>query len=179
MQNKIFILTGSQGSGKTSFLIELINYLKKEGVSIGGFIAHGFWKDDIRDKFELENIQTGDRIILSQTEPVEGWEKFRRFYFNPEGFEFGGKVLSLEKLKNTDLIVIDEIGPFELQGNGWRKAINKLLKETNTPMIWVCRESILKELITEFKLQSCRKFNILQDVPEKVARKIIFIIQNY
>ena len=173
MNNKIFIITGTQGSGKTNFLAELIKYLKKESVSVGGFIAHGFWKDNIRDKFELEDIQTGDRIILSQIEPVEGWEKFRRFYFNPEGFVFGGKLLSPERLINTDLIIIDEIGPFELLGNGWRKAINQLLNETSTPMIWVCRESILKELVLEFKLQSYRKFNILQDVPETMAREII------
>lgn len=172
MQNKIFILTGVQGSGKTNFLIELIKFLKIEGVSTGGFIAHGFWKVNIRDKFELEDIQTGNRITLSQTESVSGWKKFRRFYFNPDGFVFGEKVLSIENLLNTDLIVIDEIGPFELQGNGWRKAINKLFTETEKPMIWVCRKSIIEELVFEFKLQSYLIFDIEEGTPETLSQII-------
>ena len=173
MKYKIIIITGEQGSGKTTFLSKLIKHLKAEGISIGGFIAHGFWKDNIRHKFELEDLQTGDRILLSQTEPVEGWEKFSRFYFNPEGFEFGGKILLPERLKNTDLVVIDEIGPFELLGNGWRKAIDKLFKKTNKPMIWVCRKSILKELVAEFDLQSYRIYNISEETPENLSPIIV------
>ena len=173
MNNQIFIITGTQGSGKTTFLSELMTYLKAEGISIGGFIAHGFWKDNIRNGFELENLQTGEKVVLSQAKPVEGWEKFRRFYFNPDSFEFGEKLLSPDNLINTELIAIDEIGPFELQGNGWRKAIDKLLEDTNTPMIWVCRKSILTEIVAEFNLKSYHIFNISKENPEVLAREII------
>ncbi|NOX48323.1 MAG: DUF2478 domain-containing protein [Chlorobi bacterium] len=173
MQNMIFLITGPQGSGKTTFLIELVSLLKKKGISTGGFVAHGFWKDNVRDGFELEDLQTGEKIVLSQTVAMEGWEKFRRFYFNPGGFAFGEGILSPVKLRDVDLIVVDEIGPFELQGRGWRKAIDKLIKETDKPMVWVCRESILKELVKEFKLQSYHVFNIQEEGPEKVARMVL------
>jgi nucleoside-triphosphatase len=112
-------------------------------------------------------------MVLSQTKPVEGWEKFRRFYFNPKGFAFGKGILSPDNLQNTEIIVIDEIGPFELQGKGWRKAIDKLLVETNKPMIWVCRESILKEIVEGFNLQSYQVIDILKEVPDKIASGII------
>jgi len=173
MQNKIFIITGQQGSGKTTFLSELINHLKAEGISVGGFIAHGFWKDNIRDGFELEDLQTGEKIVLSQSEPVAKWKKFRRFYFNPEGFKFGEKILSPERSENMDLIAIDEIGPFELEGKGWRKAIDNLIQETNKPMIWVCRKNILSEIIAEFNLCSFHIYNISQEDAEVIAKEII------
>lgn len=173
MDNRIFIITGTQGSGKTTFLSELINHLKVRDISIGGFIAHGFWKENIRDGFELEDLQTGEKIVLSQTEPIEGWEKFRRFYFNPDGFEFGEKILSPDNRINTELIAIDEIGPFELQGKGWRKAIDILLEKTNTSMIWVCREGILTKIVAEFNLKSYHIFNTSQENPEVLAREII------
>jgi len=173
MQNKIFIITGQQGSGKTTFLSELISHLKAEGISVGGFIAHGFWKDNIRDGFELEDLQTGEKIVLSQSEPVAKWKKFRRFYFNPEGFKFGEKILSQERSENMDLIAIDEIGPFELEGKGWRKAIDNLIQETNKPMIWVCRKNILSEIIAEFNLCSFHIYNISQEDAEVIAKEII------
>ncbi len=173
MDNRIFIITGQQGSGKTTFLSELINHLRAEDISIGGFMAHGFWKDNIRDGFELEDLKTGEKIVLSQTDSVEGWEKFRRFYFNPKGFVFGGKSLSPENLDNIELIAIDEIGPFELEGKGWGKAIDMLLTETNKPMIWVCRESILSEIIAEYNLESYCIYNISQDEPKIIAKEII------
>ena len=172
MNNQIFIIAGTQGSGKTTFLSQLITLLKAE-LLVGGFIAHGFWKDNIRDGFELEDLQTGKKVVLSQTEPIEGWEKFRRFYFNPEGFEFGEKALSPDNLINTELITIDEIGPFELEGNGWRKVIDILCEESNKPMIWVCRESILKDIITEFNLKSYWIYNISKESPENLSRIII------
>ena len=173
-----FIITGPQGSGKTTFLVRLVRHLKKEGVAVGGFVAHGFWKDDRRNRFELEDLQNGKKTILGQTEAVEGWEKFRRFYFNPDGFAFGEKILSPDHLQNVEIIVIDEIGPFELQGKGWRKAIDILCEESNKPMIWVCRENILKELVVEFDLQSCQVFNILQNNPETIALKIISVLNS-
>ena len=173
MNNSIFIITGPQGSGKTTFLVRLVRLLKKEGVAVGGFVAHGFWKDDRRNRFELEDLQNGKKTILSQTEAVEGWEKFRRFYFNPDGFAFGEKILSPDNLQNVEIIVIDEIGPFELQGKAWRKSIDTLLRETNKPMIWVCRESILKELVVEFDLQDYHIINISNETPENLFPGII------
>ncbi len=173
MQNMIFLITGPQGHGKTTFLIELVNLLKKKDILTGGFVAHGFWKDNVRDGFELEDLQTGEKIVLSQTVAMEGWEKFRRFYFNPGGFAFGEKILSPKNLVDADVIAIDEIGPFELQGRGWRKAIDKLIKEINKPMVWVCRKSILEELVKEFKLRSYHVFDIQKEVPEKVARMVL------
>jgi nucleoside-triphosphatase THEP1 len=173
MHNKIFIIKGTRGSGKSTFLAQLIYLLKKEGISIGGFIAHGFWKNNVRDKFELEDLQTREKITLCQTDAVNGWEKFRRFYFNPEGFVFGENSLSPDNLQNVEITVIDEIGPFELQGKGWRKAIDKLLAETDKPMIWVCRESILKEIVEDFNLQSYQVIDISKEVPKKIAAGII------
>ncbi|MCD4694912.1 MAG: hypothetical protein K8S16_01630, partial [Bacteroidales bacterium] len=42
MQNKIFIITGEQGSGKTTFLTDVVNGLKKSKVSVGGILAEGY-----------------------------------------------------------------------------------------------------------------------------------------
>jgi nucleoside-triphosphatase THEP1 len=154
MNNKVFVITGSQGSGKTTSLIKLTKHLKDEGLSVGGIIAHGFWNNNERTGFELENIQTGEKIILCQTNPAKGWAKFRRFYFNPEGFDFGNKVLDPANLDKTEIIVIDEVGPLELEDKGWAQAIKSLLKTTGKPVIFVVRESLTKDIIKHFKIEN-------------------------
>jgi len=167
----IFFITGSQGSGKTTFLIELIEILKQKGISAGGFSAHGYWKNDLRDKFELEDFKTGDKMILCKRQPVEGWQKFRHFYFNPQGFAFGQKALRSSNLSKVDIIAIDEIGPFELEGKGWSKAIDLLIHQTDTPMIWVVRESILQEIIDHWNIESYIVFDIKQNHLKKLQIK--------
>ncbi len=174
MNNKVFIITGSQGSGKTTFLDKLIKHLKAEGVSVGGFIAHGFWNNNERSGFELENIQTGEKIILCQTNPAKGWQKFRRFYFNPEGFAFGNKVLDPANLGKTDFIAIDEVGPFELENRGWAQAIKLLLHNIDKPMIWVVRKSLIKEILSHFSIND---FTILDiDIAGKEVDRLVFIL---
>ncbi len=152
MNNKVFIITGSQGSGKTTFLTKLTKHLKAEGLTVSGFIAHGFWNNNERAGFELENIQTGEKIILCQTNPAKGWDKFRKFYFNPEGFAFGNRVLDPANLEKTDFIAIDEVGPFELKNRGWAQAIKLLLHNIDKPMIWVVRKSLIEEILSHFNI---------------------------
>ena len=166
MKSKIFILTGTQGSGKTTFLKNLVEYLRKENILIGGIIANGFWENNVRTGFDLEDILTGEKILLCQTNPTEGWEKFRRFYFNPEGFTFGNKVLNPVNIAKADIIVIDEVGPFELEGKGWTPAIKSLLKTIEKPMIWVVRESLTEDIIAHFKIDDFDVIDINSSVSD-------------
>ncbi len=172
MNNKVFVITGSQGSGKTTFLTKLTKHLRDEGLSVGGIIAHGFWNNNERAGFELENIQTGEKIILCQTNPAKGWAKFRRFYFNPEGFAFGNKVLDPANLDKTDIIVIDEVGPFELENRGWAQAIKLLLHNIDKPMIWVVRNSLKKEILSHFFINDFTIFDI--DISEEEVDRLVF-----
>ena len=111
-----FIITGEQGSGKTTLISEVVLNLQKRGFIIGGILAEGSWENNIRNSFELVDLLTGERIIYCQRNEVEDWEKIRNFFINPRGQLFGENSLAMDHIKNADLIVIDEIGPFELQG---------------------------------------------------------------
>jgi nucleoside-triphosphatase THEP1 len=50
-----------------------------------------------------------------------------RFSFLAAGLELGRTALSRESARSADLIVVDEFGPWELDGGGWRKNVDELL----------------------------------------------------
>jgi nucleoside-triphosphatase len=152
MDNKIFIISGSQGSGKTTLLKRTIKFLKEKNFQVGGIVAEGYWKNDQRDRFDLVNQTTGEKIVFCQRDEIEEWEKIRHFYINPKGQEFGESILHPNTIKHSDVCVIDEIGPFEIANKGWFNAINKLLINSNIPMIWVVRNSLIDEILAKWNI---------------------------
>ena len=173
MLNKIIIITGEQGSGKTTFLQEMIFGLANNDVQIAGILAEGFWKNYERDHFELIDLKSKNSILYCQREPNDGWEKLRHFYINPDGQKFGEAALDPKYLKNADIIVIDEIGPFELKGKGWAKVIKSILKMLPEKiMIWVVRESLLNEVIDHFKILPLKIYNVEKVCSENITSYI-------
>ncbi len=154
MATNIFIITGEQGSGKTTFLKQLIDQLKQNKLCVGGIVAEGFWKDGQRERFNLVDQLSGDSIVYCQREQKKGWEKIRHFYINPKGQSFGEQALSIDKLKISDVIAIDEIGPFELQGKGWAVSLKRIMKHHKLTVILIVRELLLDEIISYFQLEN-------------------------
>ncbi len=174
MQHKIIIITGEQGSGKTTFLQEMIFGLANNDVQIAGILAEGFWKNYERDHFELIDLKSKNSILYCQRKPKEGWEKLRHFYINPDGQKFGEAALDTGYLMNADIVVIDEIGPFELKGKGWAKAIESILRRLpELTMIWVVRENLLNEVTDHFKIKPLKIYHVEEVCAENVASYIL------
>jgi len=167
MKNKVIIVTGNQGEGKTTFIRNIILDLKKEEFKIGGLIAPGYWKNNTREKFELQNIKSNKVIIYCQIEPKKGWDKIRKFYINPLGQLFGEQALDPDFLKSSDIIIIDEIGPFELEGKGWASSLTKILKNLKTPLIIVVRKSLLENVIDHWNIINPSVVEISNTKPEE------------
>jgi nucleoside-triphosphatase len=153
MKNKIFFITGNSGSGKTTFFENLIPELKKHNLVVAGFKAQGYWQDNIRTHFDLVDMISGEGILFCTRHHIKDWEKVGHFYINPFAIPFGEKILDPKQLNQISLIAIDEIGPFELQGNGWFNAIMRITKfSTDMPMIWVVRKKLLSTVIDYFNV---------------------------
>ncbi len=119
----VTIITGEQGSGKTTWLLKQINILKKSGSS-GGILTPAVFKpssskrtDSVQVKtgFDALDISTGQRWPLGRKyEPLKG-PAFGPFHFSMAGFERAIDSVTLAVTRPDDFIVLDEIGPLELQ----------------------------------------------------------------
>ena len=126
--HNIFIVTGKVHSGKTTFLSRLTDRLRMEHIAMAGFLSHGAFSENRRSSFTLVNIQNGAQILLATIEKCEGWIPFGSFFFNPEALREGEKIIRKGLDQRTDLVVLDELGPFELEGGGWTGILELLEK---------------------------------------------------
>ena len=171
--NKLFIITGEKGQGKTGLLIEVLEIFKKQNINLSGFYSKGFWENKKRSAFDLVNIKTGKSIPLCKKIEIERWEKELGFYFNPEAIKTGNKILHHKNINNSNLIVIDEIGKLELNGKIWNNAISKLISETNIPMLWVVRKTFVEKIINYWKMENVTIFEVGKDDAKSISEKII------
>lgn len=168
--SKIIIITGNVRSGKTTFLKKIINALQEQKtLNIAGIIASGIDKNGERYGFEIEELSTGQKFLLSTKKAVKGKEKIGSFYFNNQVFEQITRSI-VEKLPQTDLLIIDEVGYLELKGKGWFGLIDKAIQQ-NKPMILVVRKRILDNILSLWRDYHIETFDIVNSNPEEIILK--------
>ena len=138
------IVTGATGSGKTTLVQAVIERLRARGAHVAGILAPGHLADGRRTGFDIVNLATGERKPLAREEEhVTGRHpRWSRFAFSPDGLALGHAALG-EDARGADVVVIDEVGPFELSGGGWADALDALAATSSGAMLLVVREAVV------------------------------------
>ena len=165
---KIMIISGKQRQGKTTFLKEVITQLKKENISFDGIIAEGIDVDGQRIGFNLVHLKTNKIYPLATTSPTTNFSQYGRFFFDDIVFT---TINNLLQNTTANFMIIDEVGPLEIQDKGWATTIKKLL-ELNIPMIWVVRKSLLAPVTNHWHISQAQVFDIAKYTPKKVVGAI-------
>ncbi|HPS17485.1 MAG TPA: nucleoside-triphosphatase [Bacteroidales bacterium] len=151
---RIIVLTGKGNVGKTSFLEKIITILKEEGRDVRGILSVGVLEQNYKTGYNLLNISTGEEKLFIKDENFPESTKFRKFYFSNDGLKWGMKILESEINFDSQILIIDEIGPWELEEGGWAESLNKLAAHSKYKMIWVVREEILTDVIGKWNLKN-------------------------
>lgn len=171
-RKSVFIITGETGSGKTTYLLKLIEVLRGKALSIAGFAALSVPDDGPSGSFNILDLESGKLHPLASRRFTEGWEQIGNFYFNPAGIRMGNSILEDPLIINNDLIIVDEIGPFELDGKVWAKSLTQLLIGQNCSVLLVVREQLVSRVIQHWRLEDAMIIEIGQTKPEQVATMI-------
>ena len=170
---KIFFLTGKKGSGKTTFISRILPLLQEGGFKVGGIIAPGNWENNARSKFDIIDISSNQRKLLCSSNVGEGKASIGRFNFTKEGLELGNKALSYERIFGKDIVIVDEVGPLELEGNGWTNDINELILKYSNILILVVRDEIIESVKKYFDIKNPQIINIENNTFDAAAARII------
>ena len=77
-----------------------------------------------------------------------------KYFFIPEAIVFGCDALSVVRNLESQIVLIDEIGAWELQGQGWATSLNELIINCEMPLIVTARKSFLELVIENWMFQN-------------------------
>jgi nucleoside-triphosphatase THEP1 len=144
---KLVIISGDIGSGKTRMATKIAALMKSQGIKVSGILAPAVVSNKARTGYRILNIKTMEEKQLSITSGSAGMARVGKYYFLPEAIAFGKKALLIENNLDSQLVFIDEIGAWELQGQGWATSLNQLIIEGGMPLI-ICVRNIFTGLVT-------------------------------
>ena len=145
-------LTGKPKSGKTTAVIKLVDCLKRNGIKVGGFYTVEVTKDDKRIGFDMVDTITGNCGILARSNK-ESKIKVGRYGIKVENLEKVGVSALRNGLKDCQVIVVDEVGPMELQSKMFKETVRQILS-SNKSSIFTVHYKSEDDLVQEIKMKS-------------------------
>ncbi len=146
----IYIVSGPVNSGKSTRMAAF--YQNCHGSRADGLISCKLYQGSTFMGYELQRLSNGEKKTLALLAGhYRGQFKdsfnFGPFVFSRQAFEFGEKALE-EMLADDCLryIFLDEIGPIELEGRGFWRALQSLINSDKNLFIGVRDECLLPVL---------------------------------
>jgi nucleoside-triphosphatase THEP1 len=159
--DQTILLTGRRGVGKTTICQAIAELARRRGYRPGGVItpalsnSHG-----VKVGFEAVDVGSGERWLLARTAPSTssghrqelGGPRVGPYSLDPIALDRALKVLRRAISPGCDLLIIDEIGPLELeQGEGFAPILDLLPVEGPTHTLIVVRPALLDPLLLRLR----------------------------
>ena len=165
----IIVLTGAPGVGKTTAIIRVARALKERGVKVGGIVSRELRTTTMRMGFEFIDLTTNDRHILASI--TGNGPRVGKYFVNIAGCRFAAERLT-NAIRNSDIIVCDEVGPMELKSKEFIYSLKNLLY-VEKKVVVVLHQKLQHPLIDEFRNKSSLLINLDLKNREKV-NEILF-----
>ena len=172
-RDKLVLWTGQKHSGKTTNVAGLVKGANEEGFKVAGLLALSIYHNGELFGFDAFDLRNETRVPLARRKAETG--NAGRFEFLQDGLKLGNAALSAEATKFADLIVIDEFGPLELNGQGWRKNIDSLIASSNGLILLVVRQELAENVRRLYAGLPSRKLNAAE---QKSVDKVIRMLTN-
>ncbi|HUX96820.1 MAG TPA: nucleoside-triphosphatase [Bacteroidales bacterium] len=157
---KVFILTGSIGSGKTSFARMLVRSFNTQGITAKGILTEKIKVNNITRGYDIINIETGERTVFLRDDGICGTERIGRYLICQDGIDAGEYILNSFEGSRNNAIIIDEVGSLELNEKGWAKSIKTILEKSENHLIMTVRTPFLDDVIKKWGLSDSVVINV-------------------
>jgi len=173
----VYLLTGSQGEGKTTVLEQAITRMRNKGVAVAGRLSRVCYADGERIGYDVEDVSTGERAVLcrrdhdagARRDHAAGVPSVGPFVFHQEGLSLGAKALAALSEHPVSVIVVDEVGPLELRGEGWAAPVRSLLNAAPCTILLVVRPALVEQIQQEWEFIAQSVWDVSQTSDTEIA----------
>jgi nucleoside-triphosphatase THEP1 len=162
--DQTILLTGRRGVGKTTVCQAVAELARRRGYRPGGVITPalyacpadwelgmGNW-ELTKVGFQALDVGSGERWPLARTDPEIRGPRVGPYSFDPAALARALRVLGRAISAGCDLLMVDEIGPLELeQGKGFAPILDLLPVEGPTHTLIVVRLALLDPLLLRLR----------------------------
>jgi nucleoside-triphosphatase THEP1 len=153
----IYILTGPIHSGKTTFLKKITLELKHQRFKIDGFLSEPLWDNQKIIGYDLLDLREDKSCPFIRKAGEKEWDKIGPFYFIPETMDIAKDII--KRAQNSDICVVDEVGPLELSGKGLWPVLKEALSKSQPQYLLVVRITILEKFLSKITREDVRVFD--------------------
>src|SRR5512137_2959817 len=136
----VLVLTGPVHGGKTTYLGEACRRWSDHGLSCSGFLSPVVTDGRGESGYDLVELPGPFRRPYLRRQGPAGAERIGPFVFVPAALERAREIL-LDP-RPADLLVVDEVGPLELQGGGLWPALQDAIRKPQRTVLLVVRDTI-------------------------------------
>lgn len=174
------LLTGNRGCGKTTACWKALPGLRTGGVKLAGFISPPLLDaGGKKTGIEMLNLATGEhhtfaRIVGRDEDPDVGV-----YRLESDAIGWARGVLASALFSDFDLLVIDEIGPLELQrGRGFAFALEPLADPERIPnAIVIVRRELVDELAERIGRPDMVRVEVTEEARAQTPAQIVKLVQ--
>jgi len=142
---RVIMLTGASGAGKTTMLEALARELSGHGERVRGVLQPAL---PDRSGYDVQDLYDGTRSPLLREDLEPANCAVGRFALLES--EIPSRALASDRLSEADVVIIDEVGPLELRGEGYAWALVQAIQLGVPGTVIAVRPSLIDAVIKEF-----------------------------
>jgi len=143
--NRVVLLTGERGVGKTHLCQQVVGQARKSGYSCAGVLSPAIISEGEKVGIDLVDAATGEERLLAEADNAGGEVRWGRYRFVRATLEWGAELL--RGATPCDLLVVDELGPLELKlGQGLVAALDVLDEGAFSLALVVVRPELVESM---------------------------------
>ncbi len=136
--------------GKTTACLRAVELARSCGLRVAGLLSLPVVQDGIKTAITLRHLDTGRELVLARANLDGVGPQVGIWAFDPKSVAWGQRVLASTPL--CDLLVIDEIGPLELEmSQGLTNALDVLRRGAYRLALVTLRPTLLETVTTQLE----------------------------
>lgn len=171
---RLVLVTGDIKVGKTTVVGQVVALARARGYVCAGLWAPAHVIDGRKAGIEAVDLSSGERRLLARVATDEAGERVGRYTFDPAIIAWANGILAAAVATQPDLLVIDEIGPLELErGGGLAPALEPLVAGCVPRALVVVRTRLLDTLRARLPSIQIAAFTVDVETREPVPQQVV------